>query len=142
MARQQGFFGSLVRTLGIASLALAIPPTGLALEEAIAAEASALSPSYYQMRDARVCAALDPRTDIREYGWEVERTESLIVAGWRQGRGAELSNAKIRWEDDDAVSDKICPFQIESEITQAEPSIEIYRAANDALEAALGAEAN
>ena len=91
------------------------------------------------MRDARVCASLDPRTEIRAYWEEVERTENLLFEGWRAGLGERLTAAKTSWEEDDAVSDKICPFQMQD--AAEEPSLKQYAEANDAIEAAIAAEA-
>lgn len=92
------------------------------------------------MRDARVCAALDSRTTLSGYWIEVERTEKLVFEGWGKGLGEQLSEAKAQWEADDAVSDKICPFQTGN--PPATPSLELFKRANDALKAAIAAEAN
>ncbi|WP_067691237.1 hypothetical protein [Erythrobacter sp. AP23] len=91
------------------------------------------------MRDARVCAALDPRTEIRSYWGEVERTENLLFEGWQAGLDEKLMAAKTSWEETDAVTDKICPFQMQD--APEESSLEAYAEANDALEAAIVTEA-
>ena len=102
--------------------------------------ASTLSMAYGEMRDARVCAAVDPRTEMRSFWVEVERTEDLLFDGWQGGLGNKLSSAKTFWEETDAVSDKACPFQLDP--APAPLSLEFYIRANDALEAAIAAEAN
>ncbi len=104
-------------------------------------EEPALTESYFAMRDARICAGLDPRTDADAMAREENRTEAILDFGRRNGVGSAIDAAEQHWIETDGYSDKICPFQSAGDLDEPTPSLEIYQAANDALEAAIAAEA-
>ena len=100
-----------------------------------------LKDSFYAMRDARICAGLDPRTDVDAMAREESRTEEILEFGRRNGVGPAIDAVEQRWIETQGYFDKICPFQMVGELDETTPSLDLYRAANDALEAAIAAEA-
>ena len=104
-------------------------------------EAPVLTDSYFSMRDARICGGLDPRMNADAMTREENRTEAILEFGRRNGVGPAIDAAEQHWIETDGYSDKICPFQDVGELDERTPSLEIYQAANNALEAAIAAEA-
>ena len=101
----------------------------------------ALIEPYFAMRDSEICAGLDPRTDAGALKLQEERTRAILQHGREIGVGPAIEAAERHWIETDGYGDKICPFQMVGELDEATPSLELYRAANDALEAAIAAEA-
>ncbi len=99
---------------------------------------SALQNAYYEIRDARTCATLDQSTVPINYWTEVELTEKLLFSAWQQGLGDEVAEVKRIWEENDAVTDKICDFQTGNDNVIS--SIEQFQIANKALAKALSKE--
>ncbi len=99
-----------------------------------------LTGPYFAMRDAQICAGLDPRTDVGEYQREELRTAAILQLARRNGLSDAINAAAKHWVETDGYGDKICPFQV-GELDETTHSIELYRAANDELEAAIAAEA-
>jgi len=100
-----------------------------------------LKDAFYGMRDAQVCAGVDPRTDSDAMAREEMRTEEILEFGRRNGVGPAIDAVEQRWIETMGYFDKICPFQQVDALDESTPSLELYRAANDALEAAIAAEA-
>ena len=107
--------------------------------EVTALEHISLHNAYFAMRDAKICARLDPRTEESEFAREVARTEELLQLANAEGLGDAISEAEQAWKIEDAARDYACPFQLDA---GPQPSIDIYIAANDTLEAAIAAEAD
>ncbi len=92
------------------------------------------------MRDAKTCAQLDPRSNPDEMAAEVRRTQALLEFGRENGAADAIEAVEREWVETDGYGDKACAFQLTADINETPPSLEAYRKANDALEAAIAAE--
>nr|WP_298926395.1 hypothetical protein [uncultured Erythrobacter sp.] len=94
------------------------------------------------MRHAADCASVDPRTDLSAFERENARTNAMLDMGRVNGVGHDIEAAERHWVETDGYGDMACEFQLVDDISETQPSLDKYRAANNALKAAIAAEAN